>query len=206
MGSPTRKEELWLACRDKTCCYTRFVVPSGRDIWRIARALDLPPWTFLVYFEAREPRPDAFALDASERRFCLLLSKRPSRRKRTPPPCIFLVRTRRGYHRCGLGPLRPRVCQAYPAELAEDVVCLRLDGGCTCRRWALADVDITQERSLVQARRAELREYHAIVAEWNRHVAELPPGAGAEFTEFCQFLLETYAARAEPHDQGPEGV
>jgi hypothetical protein len=152
-------------------------------------------WAFASYFEPPEYRPDAFAIDSSNRRFCLLLNKRRSRRTKTPPPCIFLLRTRRGYHRCGLGDLRPRACQAYPAELAEDVVCLRLDGGCTCRRWALADVDIPTERSLVHGRRTELQDYCGIVEAWNAQVARGAAPTETDFVAFCSYLLRTYDER-----------
>jgi hypothetical protein len=195
VASANAKEQLWLACRDKTCCYTRFVTPTGLDVWRIARTLDVPVWSFATYFKAPEDRPDAFALDSTDRRFCLLLNKRRSRRTKTPPPCTFLLRTRRGYHRCALGELRPRACQAYPAELAEEVVCLRLDGGCTCRRWALADVDIAAERALVTARRSELHEYCAIVDAWNAHVAGGAPPDETDFVAFCSHLLRAYDER-----------
>src|SRR5215471_5837278 len=158
--------------------------------------MDVPVWSFVSYFAPSDERPDSFALDSTGPRYCLLLNKRRSRRTRTPPPCTFLLRTRRGYHRCALGDLRPRACQAYPSELVEDVVCLRLDGGCTCRRWALADVTIPTERSLVQARRAELEEYCAILTRWNAFVAEADSPSDTDFVAFCAYLLRAYDERA----------
>lgn len=188
----TLKESLWRACKQKTCCHTAVVIPSGRDVWRIARALDTPPWSFLVYFETDAPRRDAFALDRSARRFRLALAKQPTRRTKRAPPCIFLLRTRTGHHRCGLGELRPMVCRTFPAERIGGVLCLRRDSGCTCRDWVLADVDIAEETALIAARQADAEEYCAVVARWNARVAAAPVEARFDFVAYCQFVLEAY--------------
>ncbi len=191
-AAASRKEEIWLACRPKTCCYAATVIPTGRDVWRIARALQSPPWTFVRYFESPTPRRDAFLLDQSGRQFRLALAKQPSRRKKSPPPCIFLLKTNSGYHRCGLGDLRPRSCQAFPAELAREVVCINA-AGCTCREWSLADIDITEERALLETRRLENEEYvTAVVARWNGVVTSAPADAHFEFVDYCEFILEAY--------------
>lgn len=187
----TRKETIWLACKAKTCCHTAFVVPTGRDVWRIARTLDAPPLTFLLYFPSPQPRRDAFVLDHSGREFRIMLGKQASRRKQAPP-CIFLLRTRTGHHRCGLGDLRPQVCRAFPANLVDGVLCLRNDGTCACRTWALADVDIAEETALVEARQRDGDEYCAIVAQWNAAVAAGPPDTSRTFGDFCTYLLEAY--------------
>jgi Fe-S-cluster containining protein len=170
------------------------VVPTGRDVWRISRALDTPPWTFVRYFPSPSPRGDAFALDRSERRYRLALAKAASRKKQ--PPCIFLMRTRDGHHRCGLGDLRPAACRAFPSDLFGGVLCARNDGGCTCRRWSLLDLDVAEETELVVRREEEAAEYRRLVAEWNRLVAEAPPEARFDFLAFCRFVLEAYDALA----------
>jgi Fe-S-cluster containining protein len=185
------KEALWLACREKNCCYTALVLTSGRDVWRISKTLQTPPWTYLMYFQS-PPRPDAFVLDDSGMYFRMALSKGPTRRKKSPPPCIFLTRTRAGHHRCGLGDLRPQVCRAFPSEMVSGVLCVRNDGGCTCRVWALADVDITEESRRVQARYDEFKEYCEVVAYWNSLVRSAPNDMNADFYDFCNFLMEAY--------------
>ena len=186
------KEAIWLACKEKTCCYTAVVVPTGRDVWRIARTLDAPPWTFLMYFPSREPHRDAFSLDHSGQTFRLALSKAPSRRTKKPPPCIFLMRTRHGFHRCGLGDLRPAVCKAFPSEEVAGVLCVRQDTGCTCRFWSLTDVDIPEERRRIGVRQEDGEVYCAVVARWNASVAEAPAGASFSFVDYCTFVLEAY--------------
>lgn len=191
------KEAIWLACKSKRCCYTAIVVPSGRDVWRIARALDTPAWAFLKYFPSAGNRPDAFYLPGSETGFRLALAKGPTRATRSPAPCTFLMRTRGGYHRCGLGALRPMACRTFPSEILDGVVCVRNDGGCTCRDWSLADVDLSEEAALIAARQDEAREYHAIVARWNDRVESAEPGETFDFPAYCAFLLETYDDLAE---------
>jgi hypothetical protein len=173
----TRKEAIWLACKAKTCCHTPFIVPTGRDVWRIARALDVPPLTFLLYFPSPQPRRDAFALDHSGQLYRLMLGKQASSRKKSAPPCIFLLRTRNG---------------AFPANLVDGVLCLRNDGTCACRTWALADVDIAEETALVEARQRDGEEYWALIARWNAAVADAPAGVSHTFADFCDFLLEAY--------------
>lgn len=190
-SDPGRKEAIWLACKEKTCCYTSFVLPTGRDVWRISRILQTPAHSFLTYFESAQPRPDAFFLDASGRSFRIALAKQPSRRRKSPPPCIFLLRTRNGYHRCGLGDLRPEVCKTYPSEMISGVMCVRNDGGCTCRIWSLADVNLDEELDLVMTRRADYEEYCSLVAHWNSEVIE-QNNLIYTFVDFCDFMLNAY--------------
>jgi Fe-S-cluster containining protein len=186
----TRKEMAWLACDEKSCCHNSIVIPTGRDVWRIARALDAPMRSFLMYFPAAGPRRDAFVLDRSGASFRIALGKGAGRRR--PPPCIFLLRTRSGQHRCGLGDLRPLVCRAFPADLEGGVLALANDGRCTCRTWTLTDVDIAEETALVEARQRDAEEYCALVAGWNASVASAPTEATFSFEDYCAYMLESY--------------
>ncbi len=192
--SVSRKEAIWLTCKRKTCCHTAVVIPTGRDIWRIARTLNTPPWSFLVYFPSPVPRRDAFLLDRSGRQFRLALGKRPGRRTKTPPPCIFLLRTRQGYHRCGLGELRPLVCKTFPCDLSDGVLGIYDETGCTCRDWSLVDVDIAEETALIATRQADAEEYCAVVARWNAQVLAAPDNAPVDFPAYCDYLLTAYDA------------
>src|SRR5438552_8655569 len=166
----TERETLWLSCRRKTCCNS-LILTTGRDVWRISRALDAPPWSFLAYFQTGERTPDAFMLGLQGGFFRLVLGKQPSRRKKMPPPCVFLMRTQTGHNRCGLGELRPQVCKIFPLEMWEGGICVLPNTRCSCREWSLGDVNITEEREFVEQRRDDLMEYCSIVAQWNAHVA-----------------------------------
>lgn len=191
----TVREELWLRCREKQCCFGAMVVPTGQDVWRIARRWDAPPWSFLVYFETQVPRRDAFALDHSARRFRLALAKNPEIRQGGAAGCAFLVRTRTGEHRCGLGELRPMGCRVFPLESSEGMVGVQANHGCSCRVWSLADVDTLTERPLLEQRLAESEAYCAAVARWNVEVAALPEAGARSFPEYCEYLLEVYDSR-----------
>jgi hypothetical protein len=205
LAQPTRKEAIWLACKEKSCCYASLVVPTGHDIWRISRTLDTVPWSFLIYFQAPQPRRDSFILDDSGRQFRLALAKGKTRRTKTPPPCIFLLRTRSGSHRCGLGDLRPAVCRSFPSDVVEEVVCIRPDAGCVCRQWSLLDVDIAEETAALEERQSDVETYCDVVAQWNDRVRNAPRGAGVDFTDFCEFIMTTYdaLAAAQPTTSGP---
>lgn len=198
----TRKEATWLACKPKTCCYTSFVLLTGLDIWRISNALDVPPWSFIVYFESPEPRPDAFMLDKSGRQYRLALTKAPSRRKKSPPPCVFLLKTRDGHHRCGLGDLRPQVCKTFPMELADGIVCIPGATGCTCRAWSLADTEIEEEEQMLGVRMSEFSEYCDLVENWNASVMALPDEAQIDFYSYCRFVFQAYEERHEREQAG----
>lgn len=199
--APTRKEATWLACRGKTCCHTAVVVPTGRDVWRISRALDAPPWTFLVYFRAPTPASDTFQLTPEGPPLRLAFAKQVSRRRVTAKPCIFLLRTRDGAHRCSLGALRPGVCRGFPARVIAGLVQLQPELDCTCRRWALADLDLADEMALIRACQAEAAEYAAVVADWNSHLVETTSsGATIDFLVYCRYLLEAYDQLAFARD------
>jgi hypothetical protein len=72
------------------------------------------------------------------------------------------------------------------------VLCLRNDGTCACRTWALADVDIAEETALVEVRQRDGEEYWALIARWNAAVAAAPADVSYAFADFCAFLLEAY--------------
>lgn len=186
------KEALWLSCKAKTCCHTAIVIPSGRDVWRISRALDAPPWVFVRYFRTPQDRPDAFRLDHSNDKYRLALAKQEAGEAQQPPPCIFLTKTRQGDHRCGLGELRPAACRCFPSELVGGALQVRNDGGCTCRTWDLADVDLTEESAKVVARQEEAVEFHYIVSLWNSQIESLPADTAVQFVDFCEFILDAY--------------
>jgi Fe-S-cluster containining protein len=191
----TTREQHWLACSAKSCCHGTNIVPTGRDVWRISRTLEVPPWSFLRYFPSPDVRGDAFALDGAGPRYRLILSKQESKKKQAP--CIFLTRTRHGHHRCGLGDLRPAACQAFPADLVGGVLCMRNDVGCTCRTWTMVDVDVGEARAAVLKREAEAEEYRSVVAEWNERAAIMAArGKEIDFFEYCDFLIDAYDAIA----------
>ena len=84
----------------------------------------------------------------------------------------------------------PARLQSFPSEVVDGVLCVRNDGGCTCRTWSLADVDLADETRIVNDRQSEAQEYHQVVARWNTLVDEL--STPQDFLSYCDFLLQAY--------------
>ena len=182
------KELLWLGCREKTCCHTTRVIIGGRDMWRIVGAMEIAPWDFLQYAEAIEGAIDGFQLTPGGPAYQLMLAKR-GRVGPKGAPCLFLWKLADGHAQCGLGSLRPMVCQSYPALLVDGLLCA--DGSaCTCRRWSLLDLDTERDRALVDQLLAEAAEYAEIVAAWNTGV-----DGPRSYVDYCRYLLDAYRER-----------
>jgi Fe-S-cluster containining protein len=192
------RETLFLGCRTKRCCSYYTVFPTGHDVWRIATALQVPPWTFTSAVAAEDGAADAFALDDSGRRHRLALARREASADGLAA-CTFLVRLRDGTARCGLGDLRPGPCRSFPAVLVDGMVFARNDGGCRCRAWTIADCDVEADRALLERHEAEQETYRRVVANWNDYATGKPAGAGLEHRDFCRYLLDMYmqSERAE---------
>lgn len=184
----SKKELLWLACREKTCCHTTRVIVGGRDVWRITQALATPPWEYTLYAAALDGAVDAFRLSPNGPLHQLVLSKRGKIGPRGAP-CIFLWKLADGHAQCGLGTLRPAVCRAYPALLMDGMLAVE-SSACTCRRWSLVDLDGTPDAALVEKMLGEAVEYSAIVARWNGEVDA--GGRERTFQEYCTYLLSVY--------------
>ena len=127
------KELYWLGCREKSCCHNTRVVITGKDVCRICRTMELQPWDFTLYSEAPQGAVDAFRLEPGGPVYQVILAKRgplgPG-----GAPCIFLWKLADGHAQCGLGQLRPMVCQTYPALLIDDMLCVE-SSACSIVAW-----------------------------------------------------------------------
>jgi len=187
-AAPPARELLWLACREKACCHGARVIVSGRDLWRIATVLEVPPWDVTVYAPAEAGALDAFRLEPDGPGYQVVLAKR-GRVTRRGAPCIFLWKLGDGHAQCGLGANRPLVCQAYPATLVDGL--LNVDGrGCSCRRWSVVDLDAERDTALLRTARREVDEYCRIVAAWNAGLARRGPRT---YRDFCDHVMAAYA-------------
>lgn len=195
----TYREGIWLACKLKTCCYERLVTVTGRDIWRITRALDVDPWSFLICFEA-PAGPETFILGHDHVHYRLALADGSGRHLNRAKPCIFLMRTRRGHRRCGLGSLRPFSCRSFPVQLVDGELCVPQTTPCSCRDWILSEVDIEQERPLVHELEDAREEYTTMVARWNEHVLSTPADLSFDLIDFCSALMTAYDGIAAHKD------
>jgi len=185
-----RRELLWLACRDKTCCYAKVLV-TGHDVRRICDALGVKPWDVAAACPAEPGPPDGFRLSPGGRLHQLALVKRPG----AGGACTFLWKVNDGHAQCGLGALRPGVCQAYPAVFVDGLLCAD-SSACTCRRWSVFDLDGDADRELLARLAAEQSEHAALVRRWN---AALPEERGRRtFRQFCAWLMDACAGAAAP--------
>jgi Fe-S-cluster containining protein len=169
------------------------VIVSGKDIWRISQAIEVAPWDFTLYSEAIEGAVDGFQLEPGGPAYQVVLSKRGEVGPQGAP-CIFLWKLADGHAQCGLGALRPMVCQAYPALLVDDLLCVE-SSACTCRRWSTVDLDHDAEVARLEQVLREAAEYSEIVAAWNQGLAQEPHTR--TYQEFCAYVLDAYANRYE---------
>jgi Fe-S-cluster containining protein len=192
-GLPTllHRETMCLGCREKICCSYYTVMLTGLDVWRIARAMQLAPVDFVAYRRAAGPGPGRFQLEPGGASHELVLAKR-ALPEPLPSPCVFLLRTNDNHGLCGLGPLRPGQCRAYPVYLSGDVVGLIHDPDGCVRTWSYGDIDVEAERERSRGLAAEEEEHQRAVREWNERVNA--SGRGRSFEDFCAYLLNRYAA------------
>ncbi|HYR62860.1 MAG TPA: hypothetical protein VET24_09575 [Actinomycetota bacterium] len=152
---------------------------------RISRALDLPPRSFVSLCPTEPDAADGVQFERAGLKYQLVLNKRGAVRA-AGAPCIFLWKLSDGHAQCGLGALRPLVCRAYPASLADGLLCAAGDA-CTCRRWSVSDLDPEADKAALHAVLEEAQRYSLAVDAWN--AALPPPPAQRSFSEFCQFAF-----------------
>lgn len=189
-GRPPATEALWLACREKRCCHGARVVVGGRDLWRIATALEVAPWDFTRPILAEPGAADAFRLEPGGDAYQVVLARR-GRTAARDAPCVFLWKLGDGHAQCGLGSLRPLACHARPIRPAAQLECLPGAGvpGCTCRPWPLLDPDRERGPALRETACREAAEYREVVDEWNRGLA---PEPGRTYRDFCAHVMAAY--------------
>ena len=192
----TLRERLWLSCRDKRCCSQYSVIITGRDLARIVSQLALPPASFTKFVDAPLDAPEGFRLDASARRHRMILDKQPSADGEAGR-CVFLWSLLDGHAQCLLGAARPTICRAFPFVMYGPVLGVAESSACTCRTWALSQVEREPALALAQELEAERAEHFQAVREWNERVTETPrPHA---YSEYCDFLLARHGiAAGEP--------
>ena len=189
---PEQKQAICSGCQSRMCCYHYRVTTTGFDLWRIARSLDVLSAQFVSYALADAESETGFLLAAGGDRYELVLSKTADLRRHGG--CVFLVKTRSGIHRCGLGDLQPEACAIYPAYVQEDGL-LRVvhdPDGCW-RSWSVHELDAECERRRFESYVQHQNEYAKIVGEWNARVARTKREYGVG--DFTGFLENRYTDR-----------
>lgn len=187
-----RRESICAGCDRRLCCYHYRVTITGFDLWRISKTLDVPARQFVMYTKPAEAGGASFLLAPGGDAFELVLAKTAEPRRRGG--CLFLVRTRGGAHRCGLGELRPDACARYPAYFQEDGLLRVINNPDGCwRSWSVHELDPGEERRRHEEHERHKEEYRGIVAEWN---AKVDRGRRTyRFADYCDYLENRYAAR-----------
>jgi len=158
------------------------VIVTGHDLTRIARTIAVAPWSFTTAVAAPEDADDAFALDASPRRWRLALSRIQFERSASPQ-CAFLLRLPGGNARCGLGEGRPAACRAFPNEGGAET--------CSCS-WEGVPLDDAAASDAAASLARERDRYARAIARWNAYVAVA--GTSLEVRDLCRFLLDAYGS------------
>lgn len=189
---PEQKQAICADCLSRMCCYHYRVTITGFDLWRISQTLDIPAAQFVAYAPAGPESDSGFQLVAGGECYELVLSKTADVRRHGG--CVFLVKTRSGIHRCGLGELQPDACAIYPAYIQEDGLLRVVNDPDGCwRSWSAHELDPERERRRFENYARHQKEYAEIVSQWNERVAHSQREYGSG--DFTGFLENCYTAR-----------
>lgn len=186
----------------KRCCMDYTVSVTGYDAWLISTALQLPLESFLVVFPVSEPNDRGFLLEPGGQQYEIALSKVGRFQKGNP--CVFWMDLKDGRGRCGIYPVRPFVCQTYPAHQQQGTVLLRDDALCPTGSWNLAGMDLPLFRQRLCRLRMEQDIYAYVVAGWNRDVEQ--GGRPRRTDEYYAYLVNAYGQIARFRQRLPREV
>jgi hypothetical protein len=178
--------ERWLRCAPKACCAAAVVYPTGDEALRIATTLAIPLDEVVTALPS-SPLVTAYRLKPGGPAFRLALV-RVRTGPQAPATCGFLVQLPNGTGRCGLGELRPRRCQAFPAVMRAEEI--GIDGtACTCAIWSAADLAPEAEGAVLRDLVRANERYAALVGAWNARLT-----TDATHAAYLTYLQKAYAA------------
>lgn len=178
------------------------MLPTGREVLRIAAALGVPPAAF-TELRGRERCEGEFRIllaapapGETERRYHRLELRRvPTPEASSMHRCIFL-QTDGTAARCGIYPVRPGPCAAFPFQRDGAIVRIGRIARAYCPpgAWHAPAAGGEMDRVLqpLLRRDADRAVYGALIDLWNARAdaaAVLPDGA-----RFFEFLHDAYAA------------
>ncbi|MFT7581320.1 MAG: hypothetical protein ACI9MR_002995 [Myxococcota bacterium] len=172
---------------------------NGRDVVRIARALEVAPIVFCSHRQAQGRQ--AIRLDGGLPNHVLVLKRReavgdPDSARR---PCLFLQTLASHRKICGLDALAPALCQLFPVQVPEpgasEAIPLYSGEGCW-RPWKATEVEPTHEAALLAQYQQEHRRWLEVVNGWNALAAAAP--RGYDFEAFLDYLMNAYAEDRAP--------
>ena len=189
------------------CCSQNIINLCGYDVWVIARELHLKPTDFVAFAELNDENPYNFKLDSSDRAYCLVLRMRelPDGSRR----CLFTLDLPNNETRCGIYPLRPIACRAYPLAFVGEEVMVKPWALCPEGLWDIRQLDLARWREELGRHDMEFSIYACIVRSWNKMAMNQPMLEKLNFAPFLDFLINTYSGleivrREVPAEAWPE--
>ncbi|HYR62859.1 MAG TPA: YkgJ family cysteine cluster protein [Actinomycetota bacterium] len=187
----------------RRCCHHYIVTVNGYDAWVISSGLRLAPEQFLVPVAQKTRTPHGFEIDGSGRTYEIALDKAKARTKEKP--CTFWVSLGEGIGRCGIYPLRPGVCQTYPAHIeASGLVLRRDDVLCPTEAFGAEVVGAPQWRQRLRQMQVQYDIYARAVARWNCHVGRTARPEHLSLFGYYNYLMHFYDRVAEAFGAGNE--
>jgi Fe-S-cluster containining protein len=161
------------------------------DVWRMARALELPWHEVAELGPGKAEEFDCFRLDDSERRHSLYLLRKPS------GACRFLVELPDGPSRCGAHAGRPLACRTYPFKTVDtgDGLDFISHTQCPPRERALFEAARERYRPSVVDEMQERMLHVRAVHRWDQLAGTMPPRT-LEVRDYLLWTFQIYDAIA----------
>jgi Fe-S-cluster containining protein len=172
------------------CCSNYTVIVTGYDAWLIATRLRLAMEQFLIFFPSTKNTPSDFILERSGARFNIALAGLKD--EAYERHCVFWLNLPDGYNRCGIYPIRPIVCQVYPAFIGDGIVHLRNDVLCPPRAWNLTSMALPVWRENLWRFQVEHDIYNYVVESWRQYVETAAPDEGFPINVYYSYLIAVY--------------
>jgi Fe-S-cluster containining protein len=152
--------------------------------------LHIHPTDFIGLAHLNEKSTYGFAIDSSERAYCLVLNMKelPDGNRR----CIFALDLPNDVVRCGIHPLRPTACRAYPVAFVDGEVDVKPGALCPDGSWDISQLDSDKWQEELERHAMEFSIYAFLVANWNRAMMKQLKVEKPDFRPFFDFLVDVY--------------
>jgi len=152
--------------------------------------LQIHPADFIWLADLGQNSPYDFRIDGSEKTYCMILNM-----KELPDGgcrCLFASDLPDGMVRCGIYPIRPIACQAYPLIFAGEELAIKSGAFCPDGTWNNGQLDLLHQRQELECHDMEFSIYAFLIAMWNREVMQCPILEKVDFRLFFNYLFDVY--------------
>ena len=172
------------------CCSQNLINICGYDLWVIVRELSIHPSDFVGLACLNKNSLYSFLIDGSEKAYGMVLNMKEL--SDTTRRCIFALNLPNNVVRCGIYPLRPIACRAYPLAFAGNEVVVKPSSFCSDGAWDTSEFDSSYWQEELSRHDMEFSIYAFLLAIWNTNMQRQPELDRIDFQPFFTFLLETY--------------